>query len=337
MFMHKFFKLSCFFLGALSFSLFAEGTGGNSESGQFFTPYPEDGSWFARDGSNTGFFFDIQDGILAGAYFGFDNNNSNTWLIFNGELQPLFDLTFPDKQVGWQLETTLNQILNGRCILNCSSTESNSGNTDALANNAFAGDITLQFDGRSRGRFFVDGGELTDIIPLYFGNPAIISEQAAGLTAQPDLEGTWVVVVGSAEDGEISIAESSGIIEIGEQQNELFVNPAVEGFVLTRMTTRAPVIRNTIDLPTPLFDGNVEIVCDYKADSREVSPAEELIDCFLMSDILTFTILDEIAFVPIQMMSDSRFLIYIRHNDLFESEVLSTAVTRIEAFRVSYD
>jgi len=52
-------------------------------------PYPETGAWDANDGSRTGFFMEVQNGIMAGAYFGADAAGDNVWLIFSGQLQPV--------------------------------------------------------------------------------------------------------------------------------------------------------------------------------------------------------------------------------------------------------
>lgn len=307
----------------------AQGVAG---AGTFFASYPEDGSWFAMDESNTGFFFDMQDGQLAGAYFGFDGDGDNLWFIFNGELQPLFDLTTPDNQVGWQLETVLNQFANGGCILNCD------GDSNPPVSSTEAANLFLRFNGRSRGEFSVNGSELVDIIPLYFGNPAIISEQTAGLTAQPDLEGVWVIAMGSSisapnePNADINLGESAGILEIGEQVTETFPI-GVPPELFTQMITRAPIIRDTAGL----FPDDSEIACEYVVDLR--SDTEGLrVSCEINGGGLNIIgpTGGEFAFSPIQMMSDSRFLVYISSISDGITDVQSP-IHRFEGFRLGYD
>jgi len=301
-------------------------------AGNFFAAYPEGGSWFAMDDSSTGFFFDIQNGHLAGSYFGFDDDGNDIWLIFNGPLQALFDLTSPEVQIGWQLESDLNRISNGACIVNCT------GNSEPSVEANSVADLFIRFDGRSRGKFSVDGSSLVDIIPLYFGNPAIISDQPAGLTAQPDLQGTWVVAVGNGTRhadltiAEVDIAQSSAIIEIGEQTTSrppVGVPPA--DFV--SMLTQAPVIRDTAGL----FPDGAVIECSYLL-TTQTNVFGGRIECFVngtgLNEIDAATGAGIRATAPIQMMSDSRFII-----NLTETTNASPAssTTRIEAFRISYD
>ncbi len=299
-----------------------------AESDAFFASYPEGGTWYATDDSKTGFFFDVQNGSIAGAYFGFDNRGNPLWLSFNGQLQALFDLTAPDFQIGWQLETVLRRSVNGSCILNCASSISGEHAVSDVA------PLFLRFEGRSRGSFGINGGSLTDIIPFSFGAPAIISELSEGLTSQPDLQGTWVAVAGTAQRDEnnvvtlVNIAETTGIIEIGEQQTETPPATGTLEVLQVLLNTRAPVLQDTTGLLPP---GNVEIVCEYTSTGIVEDDAQESkADCFVYTDIDTFAPADVLV-TPIQFMSDSRFIINIR------SPEDAGSITRIEAFRVDYD
>lgn len=295
----------------------------------FFAPYPEDGSWFAMDESSTGFFFDIQNGRLAGSYFGFDDDGNDTWLIFNGQLQPLFDLTSPEVQIGWQLESGLNRVSNGACIIDCT------GNSTLSAEASNVADLFIRFDGRSRGKFSVNNSELVDIIPLYFGNPAIISNQPAGLTAQPNLEGTWVVAIGTGTRnadltiGRVDIAQSSSIIEIGPQTTTRPVIGAPPANFVSMVTT-APIISDSAGV----FPEGAEIECSYIL-TTQTNVFGGRIECLLNGPGLNeVDITVNSTTVPIQAMSDSRFVINITTpSDTSDASI----ITRFEAFRISYD
>jgi hypothetical protein len=80
-------------------------------------PYPETGAWDAKDDSKTGFFMEVQNGIMAGAYFGADAAGGNVWLIFSGQLQPV--IGGDGLQSGWVLESPLRQTTAAGCILDC--------------------------------------------------------------------------------------------------------------------------------------------------------------------------------------------------------------------------
>lgn len=289
--------------------------------------FPEDGAWYANDGSFTGFYFDVQNGQLAGTYFGFDNDGENVWLTFSGELDPLFDLTQPDRQIGWQLESTLMQFFNGNCILDCTAPNSDGiGIVDAAS-------ISFQFDGRSRGRFSVNESGVTDIIPLYFGNPARISEQAAGLTALPDLEGTWVVTITTDILPPFSdmppltadLDDPTGIIEIGPQQvTDSPADPALS------MIITAPILSDTTPRGLQFPDRVAEIHCEFPIDTTGTSA----IDCFIIEDIFNDGQRVRNFDVPVQAITDSRFQMNFVAID---ADTLEIILTRGQAFRTGYD
>ncbi len=94
-------------------------------------PFPETGAWDAKDGSKTGFFMEVQNGIMAGAYFGADAAGDNVWLIFSGQLQPLNTDT-DNLQDGWVLESPLRRTSAAGCILNCAPPAETDPVTDAV-------------------------------------------------------------------------------------------------------------------------------------------------------------------------------------------------------------
>lgn len=329
-----------FFQFAFTLSLFLTISIANAQDSinenSFFISYPESGSWFAMDGSSTGFSFDIQQGQLAGTYLGYDNNGDSTWFVFSGELEPVFDQNSSNIQIGWELETSLDRYINGGCIFDCNQAQNIFPSKSTVAS------ITFQFNGRSIGNFSVDGNTPTEIIPLYFGNSASIRETPMGLTAQPDLEGKWVVAVGTGvrnadqSIAEIDFIESAGFFEIGNQisvTNSGFSETNGAG-VTTIQSTNAFILRDT----TGLLPEDATIVCIFD-DSRAV---EQSVNCFVQMGILnsiplsnnTSTI--DSMMVPIQMMSDSRFVMYITPppGDDSNDEVITI---RLEAFRVNYD
>ncbi|GAB4121298.1 MAG: hypothetical protein Tsb0027_17420 [Wenzhouxiangellaceae bacterium] len=150
-------------------------------------PYPETGAWDANDGSRSGFFMEVQSGIMAGAYFGADAAGDNVWLIFSGQLQPI--IGGDGLQNGWLLESPLRQTTAGGCILDCAEVDVADPVTDEVAQ------ITLTFSGRSQATFSVDDSEPTNIYPAYWGNPAFAFDPEQPNLFLPNLTGTWVAVV----------------------------------------------------------------------------------------------------------------------------------------------
>ncbi len=74
-------------------------------------PYPRSGFWYDPQRSGSGFSIEMQQGILSGAFYGFDETGARTWYIFNGTLQP-------SEQPGeyWTVETDLLEFSGGGCI-----------------------------------------------------------------------------------------------------------------------------------------------------------------------------------------------------------------------------
>lgn len=74
-------------------------------------PYPETGSWYNPDQSGSGLNLEIQNGVLAGYYYGYDANGLPEWYLINGPL-------VRSEQAGlqWELETNLQLFQDGNCI-----------------------------------------------------------------------------------------------------------------------------------------------------------------------------------------------------------------------------
>lgn len=303
-----------------------------NELGQFLGSYPHTGAWFARDGSNTGFFLDIQNGTLAGVYFGFDDAGDNVWLLFNGSLQ---QAPSPDSDIDWTLQASLTRSANGGCILNCGADDNPPRTTEAVA------DIQIEFNGRSSATFSIDSGDSTAIIPLFFGTPAIVSEVPDGLFAQPNIEGTWVVARGtlaSDDDGNpasLQFAESASIIEIGELEiltSLIGQVPLPQG---VEMIVRAPITSD----PAELFPTNSFVSCTYFQQVTEPQEGES-IDCRVVSsDEVIIPELVTLRDISIELMSDSRFVVIITTIETPDNGGALTdgEITRLEGFRVGYD
>ena len=74
-------------------------------------PFPETGSWFNPEQSGSGLVFEIQNGVLAGSYYGYDANGLPEWYLINGPL-------VRSEQAGlqWEIETQLKYFQGGNCI-----------------------------------------------------------------------------------------------------------------------------------------------------------------------------------------------------------------------------
>ncbi|GAB4125409.1 MAG: hypothetical protein Tsb0027_24400 [Wenzhouxiangellaceae bacterium] len=147
-------------------------------------PYPETGAWSQQNDSNTGFFFEIQNGRVAAAYFGFDGQGDDAWVIFAGDLEPLQNDN-PDRY-GWRLSATLLRFADGGCILDCQ----NVG--DSMASNAQVGQIVIDFTGRSVATFSVDGAESSQIVPMAFGSGGFVEFPEVSDLLLPVLTGVWI-------------------------------------------------------------------------------------------------------------------------------------------------
>ncbi|MBU1188699.1 MAG: hypothetical protein KKC01_06685 [Gammaproteobacteria bacterium] len=239
-----------------------------------FNPYPETGAWDAKDSSRTGFFMEVQNGIMAGAYFGADAAGDNVWLIFSGQLQPV--IGDDGLQNGWLLESPLRQTTAAGCILNCAEADMVDPVTDEVAQ------ITLTFSGRSQATFSIDDSEPTNIYPAYWGNPAFAFDPEQPNLFLPNLTGTWVGV--STMQGRFDAFDSDiFIMEIGERQVTNFPDAADEEAFLEVLY---PIIKGS-------FSG-LDILCRY---FRNIDTAS----------LCLVPISMDIAGIRINDISDSRF------------------------------
>ncbi|MDT8449274.1 MAG: hypothetical protein RQ847_03790 [Wenzhouxiangellaceae bacterium] len=236
-------------IALISLPLAAQQEGQQDHGSQFFNPYPESGRWFADDGSRTGFFIEVQNGILAGLYVGADGDGENVWLNFSGRLEPSFE---NDVQAGWRLQSDLVRIRGGGCILFCGD-----GPPRLLPIVLEAvGEIEIVFHGRSRAEFAVDGGDFTPIRPITFG---VVAD--GGL---PDLSGRWVVAISDAR--RFPDHSAATLVALSEPETEVLPVLAAPPPGAPTRIVRHRIIEDEDDL----FPANSRIECTFRIGAESV-------------------------------------------------------------------
>ena len=318
-------------------SLHAHPQGGNV----FAYPYPETGRWGPRDGSRTGIFLEIQNGIAAGLWAGHDSEGEAVWLSFSGTLDPLTVEDNDDVQVGWKLTSELTEFSGGGCIVigdACAGGESTGD---------FAGEfrhfIRLRFTDRSMaslevlpaapeiitppGNFGGPQPDTTPIfgpinnVPLYFGVDAPAFGQTLPMKRIPDFEGVWAAALAITNTVDIENAngdyEAGGIVRIGPREIETFESdPPMPGDLVAEV--RHPVLEDTLGR----IPEDSEIVCRVQVRFDDTS--QTLINCI----ILTPNILE--GFI-INDYSDTQLNVWI------SSDVSSPIIDVLQLHRLNYD
>jgi hypothetical protein len=148
-------------------------------------PAIETGNWFNPNDPGTGFSLEAQNGIVAGTYFGYENDGDPIWVNFAGLLEE-------DEADSSMLRLTadLYAYENGQCIINCLDDSSNSNRELDVV-----GTITLEFSDRDRGQFSVNGGEFQPIEAFIFGVDTLLVSEDVPEFRVPDLSGDWVFSV----------------------------------------------------------------------------------------------------------------------------------------------
>lgn len=253
------------------------------------TPYPESGRWGPRDGTRTGIYLEIQNGVAAGLWAGYDANGDALWLSFSGPLAPLQDLLSGD-QIGWKLVGRLTRFSDGGCILigdDCDGSVVGTPDNEPLLQW-----IRLQFTDRSTATLEVlpPGPEIgtpppgtpsgpfpadapvfgpIDMVPLVFGVAAPAYDPASPLQRLPDFEGDWSAA--RADPGTPGIEwTASGLVQLGPRQVQTFdFDPPQVGDILAEI--RHPITRDSAGL----FPENSELLCIV----RSAEPGQSGIDC----------------------------------------------------------
>lgn len=144
--------------------------------------YPEAGGWYNPEETSSGFFLEVQNGHLAGTYYGYDETGQPIWLLFSGALQR--------EETGsgsayWSLESELLRFEGGACI-DCV--------FEGPAQHQAVGTIQFEFEQRNFARFRVGEGEWKPVWTLTYGTAA--ASQFPGVSGYPlpDLNGSWIFV-----------------------------------------------------------------------------------------------------------------------------------------------
>ena len=143
--------------------------------------HPESGPWYNPAEPGAGFVFEIQNGKLAGFYYGYDANGAPVWWLLNAPLLAAPD----DPEVDWVYEVTPLRFDGGGCI-DCAYT--------APTTTPQAQSLRIEFLNRNYARYRVAGGNWKPIYSLAFGTR--VYDYFAGVTdfPVPDLTGAWVFV-----------------------------------------------------------------------------------------------------------------------------------------------
>lgn len=135
-------------------------------------PYPRSGFWFDPERSGSGFTIQVENGVLAGAYYGYESDGARTWYTFSGKL-----LRSEEKGVYWQLEADLNQFSGGDCI-DCAYRKPSA--PVALKK------LKLKVLRRGFISYQLDDGEVLHVTPLVFGTAMNNHFPALGDADLPD-------------------------------------------------------------------------------------------------------------------------------------------------------
>jgi len=121
-------------------------------------PFPEPGAWFDPADPGTGLFIEVQNGVLVGTVFGFDNNGDDAWMLFSGPLVSGETVNSEGVEILWQLDADLNQFSDGKCFVDCTGGRAdNSGEMTTTV-----GTIRLEVLGRAQARFSINSGPEVD-------------------------------------------------------------------------------------------------------------------------------------------------------------------------------
>lgn len=276
-----------------------------AEADAFNNPLPETGMWFPNDGSGTGIILEVQAGILVGALFGADASGDNTWVLFSGELAPRVN-EGDDMQAGWMLDATLFRTTDSACIVDCPPGD----NTGAPVTTE-AGQIKLEFSGRSAATFSIDDSPAKPIAPFYFGVLARRLNPERPLDLLPDLTGTWVLL-SDRDDGDFDEAQGVEAVTIGEA--EITRNPSAE----------VDEVMVEIVYPVEFVSGDTdgELTCRLR---RREDPQSAVPSCSIVPGFAPMSV----GTVPFDEITDSRFTVFS------SDDVLN--VTRTDFFRLGHD
>ncbi len=122
-------------------------------------PFPETGLWFNPEQTpGSGLNFEIQNGVLAGFFYGYATDGKPEWQLVSGALVPS-----EVEGVLWELETTLTRADGGSCIgCEFNPPQITEGET-----------IRLEFMQRNYMRISIGGVFDQFFVPFTYGSPAV--------------------------------------------------------------------------------------------------------------------------------------------------------------------
>lgn len=193
-----------FFLGLLGLLAATGGLAGAAEAGASEArrpPLPERGVWFDPAAPGTGFMWDVQKGVLAGTWYGYETGGEAVWYLFNGRLQAgsisVADdhlvstggvaADFDRPGVEWVVSAEAQRFHGGACIT-CPFV--------APAPPVVVAELKIEFLARTRARFKVDGGEWQMLRHFNFGAQSVsLPSEEEGPLVVPDVSGKWAAMV----------------------------------------------------------------------------------------------------------------------------------------------
>jgi len=138
---------------------------------------PFNGTWYNPEQSGTGFSIDVQNGILFGVYYGYDDTGKPLWLTFVNDL-----VASEEPNIMWILDADLRAFKNG-----------NSFNNDYIAPELsnYNGQIHIKFTQKNHAIFRVNNGREQNIVPIIFNMPTTVAFPEQTSYKFPELEGIW--------------------------------------------------------------------------------------------------------------------------------------------------
>lgn len=200
-------------------------------------PWPVSGPWINSDTDGSGFLFEVQNGTIAGWYFGYDETGDPQWYLFNS---PLVEGMSDD--VLWQAEVDLLLFDGGNCI-NCP--WQNPGAPEVT------GSLKIEFFQKNHGRFQFGDAEPEFMVPLLFGSagkahfPEDTDYVFPDLGFSDDEPGRWVLV--STDNSGDEAIRTSDLVHFRETK------PPGEGFPLESLFYRTVEPALSLANPNPSF------------------------------------------------------------------------------------
>ena len=142
--------------------------------------FPRNGFWGNILQPGAGFNFEVQNGVLVGSHYAYDDQGNQLWYLFSGSLVPS-----DENNVMWTFEAEMERYSNGQCV-NCEYSP------PVLIPNQ--GTIKITFHQMASASYSVNDGEVIYIVPFLFGVAGQNEFSPATEFLMPDLEGKWVFV-----------------------------------------------------------------------------------------------------------------------------------------------